>query len=198
MSILVIYIKPFSILLNLPIFITLLRLLVAIFFLPFLFICLLPIQSITINLFLTLFFILLSLTDFFDGFLARKYNQETLLGSLLDPIADKFLLFSALITLVYLNKVFFYVAIIFISREVFIMGLRQLALTCGFRLPVIQSAKNKTFLQFTYLSFAILNNYQYVIIDIFEYCFLLLSLYLSITSAFNYYSTFIRNYSKLQ
>jgi CDP-diacylglycerol--glycerol-3-phosphate 3-phosphatidyltransferase len=157
----------------------------------------LPEQSITINLILTIFFILLSLTDFFDGFLARKYNQETLIGSILDPIADKFLLFSTLITLVYLQKIFFYIAIIFIAREFFVMCLRQVALTYNFKLTVIQNAKFKTFFQFAYISFIILNNNKYKAINNLESFLLFISLYLSIISAFNYYLIFIKKYNNI-
>lgn len=191
-----IYINQLHLFLNIPIFLTLARLILSIFFLPFLFAHFLPIESLYINFYLAIFFIILGLTDFLDGFLARKYNQETLIGSILDPIADKFLLFSALITLVHLNKTSFYGAIIFISREFFITGLRQVALVNGFKLSVTQNAKYKTFFQFFYISISILNNGQYTLLDVLEYILFFVSIFLSISSASNYYLIFIKNLYK--
>lgn len=178
--------------LNFSILLTLLRLISSITILPFLLIWFLPTNSFNINLMLSIFFILLGLTDFFDGFFARKYNQETLLGGLLDPIADKFLLFSTLITLLSVGKIYFYIPIIFISREFFIMGLRQVALTHGFEISVIQSAKFKTLMQFCYLTCVILNNYQSLFIYYLEYLFLFVALFLSMFSALEYFLIFIK------
>jgi CDP-diacylglycerol--glycerol-3-phosphate 3-phosphatidyltransferase len=93
-------------------------------------------------------FSMASFTDFLDGYIARRYNQQTLLGRLLDPLADKLLVSSALIALIYLNKLWFYWGIIFIGREFFVMGLREIALHQGFEIPVGNSGKIKTALQF--------------------------------------------------
>ena len=109
------------------------------------------------NIVLALIFLAIGFTDFLDGYYARAYNQVSFLGSFLDPLADKFLVFSTLITLVALHKVCFYTAIILIGREFYVMGLRELALSYGCHVPVIWSAKVKTFLQIIYIALVILN-----------------------------------------
>ena len=179
-------------LINLPIFITLIRLLTALFLLPFLFTYIFALNSIVLNILLAIFFILISITDFFDGFLARKYGQETIIGGLLDPVADKFLLLSSIVTLVYINKIFFYIAIIFLAREFFVMGLRQYALMSGIKINVIKSAKIKTFMQFLYLTIVIINNNLYLL-NILEYIFLFIALFFSLFSLLEYYLIFMNN-----
>ena len=109
--------------LNLSLILTIARLVLSPILIPILFVTILPQASTTASLLVALIFILLSLTDFFDGYFARKFNQETVLGKVLDPIADKFLVNSALFSLVYLNKLYFYWAIILSTRELFVMGL---------------------------------------------------------------------------
>ena len=131
-------------------------------------------------------------------FLARKYNQITVLGSLLDPIADKFLLFSTLVTLVSVGKVFFYWAILFIAREFFIMGLRQISLMQGFKIPVVFSGKLKTWFQTAYIFFAILNPYKDLFLsqntwNIIENVLLINALILSLFSAIIYFNFFVNN-----
>jgi CDP-diacylglycerol--glycerol-3-phosphate 3-phosphatidyltransferase len=113
--------------LNLPILLTLSRLILSPLLLPVLLVYLLPFNNIFINSFLGFLFFLFSITDFFDGYFARRYKQETQVGKLLDPIADKFLLYSTLIGLLAADKIFFYWVIIIIGREFFVMGLRQIA-----------------------------------------------------------------------
>ena len=109
------------------------------------------------NIVLALIFLAIGFTDFLDGYYARAYNQVSFLGSFLDPLADKFLVFSSLIALVALHKVCFYTAIMLIGREFYVMGLRELALSFNYKLPVIWSAKVKTFLQIIYIALVILN-----------------------------------------
>lgn len=183
--------------LNLPLFLTLTRLILSPFLVPLLFSLLIPLNSFGINCSLALLFFSLSLTDFFDGFLARRYKQVTILGSLLDPIADKFLLFSTLVTLVYVGKIFFYWAILFIAREFFIMGLRHVSLAQGFKIPVVYTAKLKTCLQVMYITFSIINpNADYIINksswNVIEGLLLLASFGLSIYSAVQYCNYFMK------
>lgn len=89
-------------------------------------------------------FIVASITDFLDGYIARKRNIVTVFGSFLDPIADKFLVVSALIMLMGLERVHPIVVIILVLREMYMTSLRLLAMSEGVDIPVSQMGKWKT------------------------------------------------------
>jgi CDP-diacylglycerol---glycerol-3-phosphate 3-phosphatidyltransferase len=157
---------------------------------------LIPLNSLLCNIVLAVLFIALSLTDFFDGYLARKYNQETALGKMLDPLADKFLVFSTLIALVYVHRIFFYWALIIIGREFFVTGLRECALHYGFTLPVFFINKLKAACQMLYLTWVLLNPYPYY--ASIELVLLSITLVLTIISALYCYRYFIRSLAHLK
>ena len=95
-------------------------------------------------------FVTASFTDFLDGLLARMYKEESKIGELLDPIADKILVASALILLVMNSTIKNYeviAAIIILTREILISGLREFLAVGKIKLPVSNLAKLKTFLQ---------------------------------------------------
>ena len=95
-------------------------------------------------------FLLASFTDFLDGLLARLYKEESKLGELLDPIADKIIVATALVLLVMNNIISNYeviAAIIILTREILISGLREFLAKGQIKLPVSNLAKLKTFLQ---------------------------------------------------
>jgi CDP-diacylglycerol--glycerol-3-phosphate 3-phosphatidyltransferase/cardiolipin synthase len=97
-----------------------------------------------------LLFILASFTDFLDGLLARLYKEESKLGELLDPIADKIIVSSALILLVMNGTIQNYeviAAIIILTREILISGLREFLADVQVKIPVTSLAKGKTFIQ---------------------------------------------------
>jgi len=97
-----------------------------------------------------LLFILASFTDFLDGLLARLYKEESKLGELLDPIADKIIVSAALILLVMNGTVQNYeviAAIIILTREILISGLREFLAEVQVKIPVSSLAKGKTFIQ---------------------------------------------------
>lgn len=94
-------------------------------------------------------FVIASITDFLDGYIARKRNIVTVFGSFLDPIADKFLVVSSLIMLMALDRVHPIVVIILVVREMYMTSLRLLALTEGVDVPVSQMGKWKTGAQMT-------------------------------------------------
>lgn len=94
-------------------------------------------------------FVLASITDFFDGWIARKRNIVTVLGSFLDPIADKFLVVSSLIMLTAMNRVHVVVVIILVLREMYMTSLRLLANHEGITISVSQGGKWKTGFQMT-------------------------------------------------
>ena len=95
-------------------------------------------------------FVLASFTDFLDGLLARLYKEESKLGELLDPVADKIVVASALFLLVMDNTIKDYgviAAIIIMIREIIISGLREFLAKVQIAVPVTKLAKYKTFIQ---------------------------------------------------
>ena len=95
-------------------------------------------------------FLIASFTDFLDGLLARMYKEESKLGELLDPIADKIIVAAALILLVMDQTIKNYeviAAIIILTREILISGLREFLAKGKIKMPVSNLAKLKTFLQ---------------------------------------------------
>ena len=100
-------------------------------------------------------FVIASFTDFLDGLLARLYKEESKLGELLDPIADKILIAAALILLVMNGTIKNYeviAAIIILTREILISGLREFLANVSVKMPVSSLAKVKTFTQILAIS----------------------------------------------
>jgi len=106
------------------------------------------------NIAATVVFILAALTDWLDGYLARRLNQTSAFGAFLDPVADKLIVVGALIALLYLNRVDMLVALIIIGREIAISALREWMAELGQRAKVAVSiiGKYKTILQIIGLS----------------------------------------------
>src|SRR5574338_28612 len=92
-------------------------------------------------------FVIAALTDLLDGYLARRRGQVTKLGRLLDPIADKLLVLSALIVLVQVDRVTALVAILIIAREVAVTGIRAIAASEGLIMSAEVTGKYKMALQ---------------------------------------------------
>lgn len=95
----------------------------------------------------TLVFMCAALTDYWDGRLARRYHLITPFGQLMDPIADKILVFGAFLAFVQLGVVPAWIVIVMLAREVLITGLRLVAANRGQVLPAQASGKHKTILQ---------------------------------------------------
>ncbi len=187
--------------LSLPIRLTLIRLIFSPLVLPILFVYLLPYNSLMINGCLAVLFALLSVTDFFDGYLARKYNQESTLGRVLDPLADKFLTYSALIALLAAGKIYFYWVIILIGREFFVMGLRHVALEHDFTVSVSKLSKLKTATQMVCITMIIVNPFQSLGVNALywngvEMGLLLITIVLSLISAEQYYDDFMKRFTQ--
>jgi len=77
------------------------------------------------NLIATVMFVVFALTDWLDGYLARKLNQSSSFGAFLDPVADKFLVCASVLVLVHLNRADVFVGLIIIGREIAISALRE-------------------------------------------------------------------------
>lgn len=123
--------------------------------------------SITWNqVFATLLFIIAASTDGLDGYIARKRKIVTNLGKLLDPLADKLLVAAVLISLVEIGKLDAWVAIVIISREWAVTGLRQIALLDGTVMAASKWGKWKTAIQITMIIVILLNNFPFNFIDL--------------------------------
>jgi cardiolipin synthase (CMP-forming) len=91
----------------------------------------LPIEPALHNLIATAMFIVFALTDWLDGYLARKLNQTSAFGAFLDPVADKILICASLLVLLSLGRVDVIVALLMIGREIAISALREWMATIG-------------------------------------------------------------------
>src|SRR5438309_12069917 len=100
-------------------------------------------------------FILASLTDWLDGVVARRRNQVTTLGTLLDPIADKLLVAAALVSLLTIDKVAAWIVVVIIGRELAVTGLRAVAAGVGVIVPASRLAKWKTVSQYVAITMLI-------------------------------------------
>jgi CDP-diacylglycerol--glycerol-3-phosphate 3-phosphatidyltransferase len=104
-------------------------------------------------------FVLAALSDWLDGYIARKRNIVTVFGSFLDPIADKFLVVSSLIMLLAVDRVHPIVVIILVVREMYMTSLRLLAMTEGVDVPVSSMGKWKTGTQMVAIPMLMINEY---------------------------------------
>lgn len=138
-----------------------------------------------------LIFGLASVTDFLDGYLARKTGQITKFGIILDPIADKFLIISALILLVDMARLSAWIAIAIIVREFLVTGLRAVALSKDIVIPAELGGKLKTFSQITAILCLIISMNIFGI-DLYDVgiVFIWIALVLSVVSGVQYTVSF--------
>jgi CDP-diacylglycerol--glycerol-3-phosphate 3-phosphatidyltransferase len=101
-------------------------------------------------------FVSASITDFFDGQIARRKNLITTLGQFMDPIADKLLVTSVMIMFVYLQRMHGLVVIIILARDLVVNGLRMLSASLGIVVPANAVGKWKTFAQMIGMIFIML------------------------------------------
>ena len=97
-----------------------------------------------------------SVTDAYDGYFARKYNQVTAQGRFLDPLADKILVSSAFISFAVLGVVEYWMVSLIIFRDLFVTGLRMVMEKNGFTMLTSKIAKAKTAIQITIIIFILL------------------------------------------
>lgn len=102
-------------------------------------------------------FLLFAVTDFFDGYLARRRGIVTTLGKFLDPLADKLLIVTALIALISARGVPAWMVIIVVGREIAVTGLRGIAVSQGMVIGSSNSGKYKTVFEVVSIFFLILN-----------------------------------------
>jgi CDP-diacylglycerol---glycerol-3-phosphate 3-phosphatidyltransferase len=135
---------------NLPNKLTILRIALA-----FVFIILLFLPGLLSKVSALFVFLLASITDFLDGYLAKKNNQITDFGRLMDPVADKILILSAFLAFVQMQLVPAWMVVVIIFREAIVTGLRALALAKGRVIAADTGGKRKTLAQISAI-FAIL------------------------------------------
>jgi CDP-diacylglycerol--glycerol-3-phosphate 3-phosphatidyltransferase len=122
--------------------------------------------SITYNqIIAALIFIIAASTDSLDGYIARKRKLVTNLGKLLDPLADKLLVTAVLVSLVEMNKLDAWIAIVIISREFAVTGLRQIALLEGIVMAASKWGKAKTAVQITAIIALLINNFPFAFLN---------------------------------
>jgi CDP-diacylglycerol--glycerol-3-phosphate 3-phosphatidyltransferase len=119
------------------------------------------------NLIATVLFVVFALTDWADGYLARRLNQTSSFGAFLDPVADKFLVCAALIVLVHLNRLHALVALVIIGREIAISSLREWMAQIGASRSVAVHllGKVKTSVQMTAIPFLLYDGRLFGVID---------------------------------
>ena len=101
------------------------------------------------KVFALLVFAIAAITDAYDGYLARKYNQITPEGKFLDPLADKILVLSAFISFAFINIIDFWMVGIIIFRDLFVTGFRFIMSSSGFEFVTSKLSKYKTAFQLT-------------------------------------------------
>ena len=111
-------------------------------------------------------FILAASTDGLDGYIARKKKLVTNLGKLLDPLADKLLVSAALISLVEMQRLDAWIAIVIITREFAVTGLRMIASAEGEVIAASKLGKLKTVTQIVAIVLLMLNNFPFTYLHI--------------------------------
>jgi CDP-diacylglycerol---glycerol-3-phosphate 3-phosphatidyltransferase len=154
-------------------------------------------QTTTVELWCFIVFTVAALTDFVDGWVARRYHIETVLGKLMDPLADKALVTTALVMLIPLGKIVAWVCLLIICREIIVTGFRGLAATTGKVVAAGSVGKLKSNFQYFGLGFLIfpLNvlhiPYQYEIGTVLIYISLFLALWSAAVYSYNLRSVFL-------
>ncbi len=167
---------------NLPNKLTILRVLMIPFFLYF--ILLSPIYD-NYNYIAIVIFLGASFTDFLDGYIARRDNLVTNFGKFMDPLADKLLVCSALVSLVALERLNVIVVIIIISREFIITGFRTVASDAGVVIAASKYGKMKTISQMIMIPYVMLN-LQGDVFNLIQINLVLIATAFTIYSGFDY------------
>lgn len=147
----------------------------------------------------TFLFVIASITDYYDGYYARKLNAVSNLGKFLDPVADKILVTSVLILLLRQNLIDPWMVILFVARDTIIGGVRAAASADGVVIDAQTTGKWKAALQMIAIPFIILNdlhpNFPNRNIG---YGLLWLSVLLSLKSGFDYCAVYYSGLEKLR
>lgn len=138
-------------------------------------------------------FIIASITDAFDGYYARKYDQVTRHGKFLDPLADKILVSSAFISFAILDLVPYWMVALIIFRDLFVTGLRMVMESKGLTMITSKIAKAKTTIQISVIIFILL----YLGIQIFSFDWLRIAIRFIVDNRIIYYFALIATISTI-
>ena len=172
---------------NVPNILASIRILLA--FLMFFFLVnrnLLPIHYSWADYFAAFIFVIASITDFFDGYIARNFNAVSKLGEILDPLADKMLTLGAFLGLMVIGRADAWAVYLILVREFFITGLRVVMASEGISVKASFAGKLKTFSQMVAIGFLMMN-------WICGSCLLWIAVGLTLYSGFEY----VRDYVKI-
>jgi CDP-diacylglycerol--glycerol-3-phosphate 3-phosphatidyltransferase len=174
---------------NLPIALTLFRIVVV----PLIIVFVISSDRVRV-LIAAVIFVAASLTDWLDGRLARRRNQVTRFGTLLDPVADKLLVAAALVALVQVDMIGAWVAMVIIGRELAVTGLRGVALSMGVVVPASSLGKLKTVAQYFAVTILILERgvpREYVPFHLISVGVLWVAVGLTVVSGADYFYRFL-------
>lgn len=110
-----------------------------------------------INYFAALIFVIASVTDFFDGYIARSWDQKTKLGAILDPLADKMLILAAFLGLMMLGRASAWAVYLILVREFFITGFRVVMASDSVEVAASMAGKVKTVSQMFAVGFLLMS-----------------------------------------
>jgi CDP-diacylglycerol--glycerol-3-phosphate 3-phosphatidyltransferase len=173
---------------NLPIGLTLSRIVLVPLLIVFL------ISSSRVNVLIAAgIFLLASVTDWLDGLIARRRNQVTTLGALLDPVADKLLVAAALVSLLQIDKVPAWMVVVIVGRELAVTGLRAVAASVGVIVPASRLAKGKTVGQYVAITMLIIEKgLESAAFEVLTAAVLWVALGLTVISGADYFYRFFR------
>lgn len=156
------------------------------------------------NFWALMVYVVCTITDFVDGWIARRRGLESVLGKFLDPLADKLLVMATLVFIIYLGRFDFYgviAVILLVGRELSVTALRAIAMSEGVVIAASEGGKEKAALQMVALIFLILHHpydlnfffFQFERVDLgaIGLVLLYLSVFLSLTSGGEYVKLFV-------
>lgn len=132
-----------------------------------------------------LIFIVASLTDFLDGYIARKYNMVSNFGKFMDPLADKILVMAAMVSMVALGDLASWVVIVILAREFAITGFRTLAVEANIVMAASWWGKVKTTVQMIMIPVVLLN-LPFAFMPVLETVLVYLSVFFTVFSGADY------------
>lgn len=142
-----------------------------------------------INYFAGLVFVVASVTDFFDGYIARTWDQKTKLGAILDPLADKMLILAAFLGLMMMGRANAWAVYLILIREFFITGFRVVIASEGLNVAASMVGKVKTVFQMIAIGWLVMQWWGAEIL-------LWIATFLTLYSGFEYIRAYIKKQAK--